>query len=124
MVAVAEHERNMISSRTKAALEAAKRSGVKLGNPQYETAIAKAVEVRQQIAADRNAGLRKTVAEMMKKTGLTKLAEIAEALNLRGIKTNRGCQFTPTLIHRLLKAALTINRPARRRQASGINAHE
>ena len=58
-----------------------------------------------KIAADRNAGLRKVVAEVMEKTGLTKLAEIAEALNLRGIKTNRGCGFTPTHIHRLLKAA-------------------
>jgi DNA invertase Pin-like site-specific DNA recombinase len=105
LVAVAEHERDMISTRTKEALAAAKRRGVKLGNPQYKTAITKAIEVRQKIAADRNAGLRKTVAEMMKKTGLTKLAEIAEALNLRGIKTNRGCQFTPTHIHRLLKTA-------------------
>jgi len=45
------------------------------------------------------------VAEVMEKTGLTKLADIAQALNLRGIKTNRGCGFTPTHIHRLLKAA-------------------
>ena len=30
--------------------------------------------------------------------------EIANALNLRGITTNRGCEFTPTHIHRLLKA--------------------
>jgi DNA invertase Pin-like site-specific DNA recombinase len=103
LVAVAEHERNMISSRTKSALEAAKLRGTKLGNPQYHDAISKAVEVRQQIAADRNAGLRRMVAEVMEKTGLTKLAEIGEALNLRGIKTNRGCEFTPTHIHRLLK---------------------
>ena len=34
----------------------------------------------------------------------TKLAEIAQALNLRGIQTARGSQFTPTHIHRLLKA--------------------
>ncbi|MGO8678528.1 MAG: recombinase family protein [Limisphaerales bacterium] len=105
LVAVAEHERNMISNRTKLALEAAKVRGVKLGNPQYEAAIPKAIEARQKIAADRNAGLRKTVAEVMEKTGLTKLAEIAEALNLRGIKTNRGSQFSPTTIHRLLKTA-------------------
>lgn len=105
LVAVAEHERNMISSRTKAALEAAKRRGVKLGNPEYEDAISKAVEARQKIAADRNDVLRRTVAEVMEKTGLTKLAEIAQALNLRGIKTNRGSQFTPTQIHRLLKTA-------------------
>jgi DNA invertase Pin-like site-specific DNA recombinase len=100
LVAVAEHERNMISTRTKSALEAAKRRGTKLGNPQYQVAITKAVEARQKIAADRNAGLRK-----MAKTGLSKLAEIAQALNLRGIKTNRGSQFSPTTIHRLLKTA-------------------
>ena len=105
LVAVAEHERNMISSRTKSALEAAKRRGVKLGNPQYQAAISKAVEARQKIAADRNAGLREMVAEVMEKTGLTKLAEIAQALNLRGIQTARGSQFTPTHIHRLLKVA-------------------
>ncbi len=57
------------------------------------------------ITADRNAGLRRVVAEVMEKTGLTKLAEIANALNLRGTRTSRGCQFTPTHIHRLLKTA-------------------
>ena len=104
LVAVAENERNMISARTKAALEAVKRRGVKLGNPRFETAIPKAVEVRQKLAAGRNAKLRQTVQEIVQKTGLTKLADIAEALNLRGIKTNRGCEFTPTQVHRLLKA--------------------
>jgi DNA invertase Pin-like site-specific DNA recombinase len=105
LVAVAEHERNMISSRTKAALEAARNRGVKFGNPRYEEAIPKANTVWKKLAADRNDVLRRTVAEVMEKTGLTKLAEIAQALNLRGIKTNRGSQFTPTQIHRLLKAA-------------------
>jgi DNA invertase Pin-like site-specific DNA recombinase len=103
LVAVAEHERNMISSRTKSALEAAKRRGTRLGNPRYQTAILKAVDTRQRIAADRNAKLRRMVVEIMERTGLTKLAEIAQALNLRGIKTNRGSQFSPTHIHRLLK---------------------
>lgn len=105
LVAVAEHERNLIASRTKAALEAAKARGVKLGNPRYEEAVPKAVAARQAIATERNTELRRIVRETMAKTGLTKLADIAEALNLRGIKTNQGCQFTPTHIHRLLKAA-------------------
>jgi DNA invertase Pin-like site-specific DNA recombinase len=105
LVAVAEHERNMISNRTKLALEAANRRGTKLGNPQYQAAISKAVEARRKIAADRNAGLRKMVAEVMEKTGLTKLAEIAHTLNLRGIQTARGSRFTPTHIHRMLKVA-------------------
>jgi len=76
---------------------------VKLGNPYYQTAISKAVEVRQRIAAERNAGLRRTVTEIMEKSGLNKLADIAQALNLRGIRTNRGAEFTPTQVHRLLK---------------------
>ncbi len=36
LVAVVEHQRNMISNRTKAALEVAKRRGVKLGNLRYD----------------------------------------------------------------------------------------
>jgi DNA invertase Pin-like site-specific DNA recombinase len=105
LVAVAQHEREMISSRTKAALQAAKNRGVRLGNPQFRTALPKAIESRQRLAAGRNLELRRIVAETMEKTGLRKLAEVAQALNLRGIKTNRGCDFTPTHIHRLLKAA-------------------
>lgn len=105
LVAVAEHERTMISSRTKAALDAARKRGVKFGNPQYRQAIPKANKAWKKLAADRNAELRRTVSEVMEKTGLKKLAEISTALNLRGIKTNRGCEFTPTQVHRLLKAA-------------------
>jgi DNA invertase Pin-like site-specific DNA recombinase len=60
-------ERNMISSRTKSALEAAKRRGTKLGNPHFEEAMA--IEARQRLANDRNTELRRTVAEVMDKTG-------------------------------------------------------
>jgi DNA invertase Pin-like site-specific DNA recombinase len=103
LASVAEFERNQISSRTKDALAAAKRRGVVLGNPEYREAISKAVEARQMIANGRNEKLRTVIQETMEKTGLTKLADIAQALNLRGIRTNRGCDFTPTQIHRLLK---------------------
>ena len=95
----------MISSRTKSALEAARSRGVKFGNPNYEEAIPKANKAWKKLAADRNAELRRMVAEVMEKTGLTKLVEVAHALNLRGVKTNRGCQFTATQVHRLLKTA-------------------
>jgi DNA invertase Pin-like site-specific DNA recombinase len=105
LIAVAEHERNMISSRTKAALEAARNRGVRFGNPRYEEAIPKANAAWKKLATDRNDVLRRMVAEVMEKTGLTKLTEVANALNLRGVKTNRGCQFTATQVFRLLKAA-------------------
>ena len=105
LVAVAEHERNMISSRTKAALEAAKRRGVRLGNPQFAKALPMAIEARQRLANDRNAELRRIVTEIKQKTGLAKLADIGNALNLRGIRTNRGCEFAPTQVHRLAGSA-------------------
>lgn len=62
-------------------------------------------KARTEKAKEKNDKLRMVVQETMEKTGLTKLADIAQALNLRGIKTNRGCEFTPTQIHRLLKTA-------------------
>lgn len=44
LAAFAEHEREMISKRTKEALQAAKRRGVKLGNPKIEAAQAIAAQ--------------------------------------------------------------------------------
>ena len=99
----AQRERELISINTKNALKVAKLRGVKLGNPRYHSAIAKAVEARKSKANDRNAKLRTTIQEMMAVAGTTKLREIAHGLNLRGIKTSRGCQFTPTQVHRILK---------------------
>lgn len=105
MVALGQHERKMIATRVREALHQAKIRGVKLGGPNINEARQLANTARSQKAKEQNEKLRRVVQETMEKTGFTKLADIAQALNFRGIKTNRGCEFTPTHIHRLLKTA-------------------
>src|SRR5690348_18146915 len=82
LAAVAEHEREMISARTKAALAAAKARGTKLGNPAGLSAEARtkgtavAVAKRKAAAAARAADLRPIVVEI-KASGRTSLRAIA-----------------------------------------------
>ena len=105
MVALAQSERKTIATRVRDALRQAKLRGVKLGGPNIAEARQLANKSRMEKAKGQNEKLRLVIQETRQKTGLTKLADIAEALNLRGIRTNRGCDFTPTQIHRLLKNA-------------------
>ena len=105
MVALAQSERKTIATRVREALRQAKIRGVTLGGPNIAEARQLANKVRTEKAKEQNDRLRKVVQETMAKAGLTKLADIAQALNLRGIRTPRGCEFSPTHIHRLLKTA-------------------
>jgi DNA invertase Pin-like site-specific DNA recombinase len=100
--AMAEHERNMISERTKAALKAAKDRGVKLGgfrgvkiNPALGTA------AKQGRARSFNARVRAAIAELQAE-GAISLSELARRLNERGIPTSRGGAWRPTQVARVL----------------------
>ena len=104
LLAVAEYERTMISTRNKSALEAAKRRGVKLGNPVIQTAVVKSAESRRLACREQYARLAPTVQELQSQ-GFIRLKDIAHQLNARGIKTARGCLFTPTQVHRILHFA-------------------
>jgi len=79
----------MISTRTKAALAAAKARGVQLGNPRVKTARRHAVEAIKA-AADQSAANVLPVIREIRRTGSTSLHKIADALNARGITTPRG----------------------------------
>lgn len=100
--AMAEHERNMISERTKAALKAAKDRGVTLGgfrgvkiNPALGTV------ARQELASAFNARVRKAIGELQDE-GTTSLSELARRLNERGIPTSRGGEWRATQVARVL----------------------
>jgi DNA invertase Pin-like site-specific DNA recombinase len=106
LAAMAEHEGEMISTRTKQALAAAKKRGVKLGgyrgfkpNAKMHKASAAALEKR---TAERVA-LLKPIIQDIQATGVTKLSHIAAALNERGIPTSRGeGEWTATQVDRVL----------------------
>jgi DNA invertase Pin-like site-specific DNA recombinase len=80
----AEHEREAISARTKAALQAAKARGVKLGGPKLAEARRSGWASNKAIA-DKFAANTKPIIEQMKASGVTSLRAIARALNARGV---------------------------------------
>jgi DNA invertase Pin-like site-specific DNA recombinase len=87
--ALAEKERAMIATRTKAALAAAKARGVVLGGPKLVQARKRAV-VAVKALADHHAANVLPVIRELQRTGAASLHQIADALNARGITTPRG----------------------------------
>lgn len=102
LAAVAEHEREAISQRTRAALAAARARGTKLGNPDPESAKASAVASRQ--AASFRTGVA-TLAQMLRADGRT-LRAVAEELNARGVKTARGQRWHPSTVSSVLDCTI------------------
>jgi DNA invertase Pin-like site-specific DNA recombinase len=106
MALVAEQEREAISSRTKAALQAAKARGVKLGNPKPDTAgfndrdTAIAAGIKGGEGAKQAA---KQFAELLRPLLEGKLKHLsanaaAQELNRRGVQTARRGQWTATSV--------------------------
>jgi DNA invertase Pin-like site-specific DNA recombinase len=86
--ALAEKERALIATRTKAALSAAKARGVKLGGPKLAETRKAAVE-RNVANANHHAANVLPVIREIQRSGAS-LHQIADALNARGIATARG----------------------------------
>jgi DNA invertase Pin-like site-specific DNA recombinase len=86
LAAVAEHERELISQRTKAAMAQAKARGTRLGNPRIAEARAKALAVKRAVRPAPE--VLKLMADWR---GQGKgLREIARELNRLGLRTPRG----------------------------------
>lgn len=102
--AMAEHERNMISERTKAALQVAKERGVKLGgyrNGARKVDPAEGTAARQERARSFNARVRAAIVELQGK-GASSLSELARRLNEKGIPTSRGGEWGAAQVARVL----------------------
>jgi DNA invertase Pin-like site-specific DNA recombinase len=106
MAVMAEDERRRISERTKAALAAAKRRGVKLGGDRGARLTARqralGTAVRQEQARARALDLAPTIKELQA-AGCTSLRAIAAALVERGIPAAQGGQWSPTQVMRMLE---------------------
>ena len=104
LAAVAEDEARRISERTKAALQAAKARGRKLGSPIAAKTVANARAARSAYAAKANEGTRAIVHDPQVR-GVSGLSEIARCLQARGIKTPAGrTAWQPVQVSRLLAA--------------------
>jgi DNA invertase Pin-like site-specific DNA recombinase len=86
LAAVAEHERVMISQRTKDALRAAKARGTKLGSPAPKNGAAVRSHVLQEKAARFRNGVLPVIKELQSQ-GIISYKGIASTLNARGVLT-------------------------------------
>ena len=95
--AMAEEERRKISQRTKAALAAAKRRGVRLGRN------GKVLAKRNKKAADSFAQTMRPVIDELRAEGITTMRGMVEALNARSVPTAKGGRWYLCGVHNLLR---------------------
>ena len=106
LAAVAEHERALISERTKAALAAAKARGVTLGNPRAAEMARQAAQ-QAQASADRFARQLAPLVIGLQAQGVRGPRALARELNARGVRTRGGGQWYASTAANLLKRLST-----------------
>ncbi|MDA1023942.1 MAG: recombinase family protein [Proteobacteria bacterium] len=105
LAAVAEHEREMISQRTKAALQAAKARGVKLGCPNPIKG-SKVGVAAQKAQADQFATNVVPIIQEIEASGVTSHLGISKVLNARGIPTARGGDWYAATVRNIRSRAV------------------
>lgn len=98
MAAFAEHEREMISQRTKAGLAVLKSRGVRLGNPRWQESIARARQAKDPIPP---APQLIEIMRQRRSQGHT-LRAIAEHLNELGLRTPRGSRWYAATVRKAM----------------------
>jgi len=97
--ALAEQEREFISQRTTAALQAAKHRGVRLGAPIHHIDALAAAKKKRALE---NAKKVEGVIVPLRESGAS-LREICRVLNASGARTSRGNIFHPPLLSQMLR---------------------
>jgi len=112
MAAMAEHEREMISQRTKAALGAAKARGKQLGNPRWSESIQKASAARGLVCNATPPAVLSMMRELREQKKSYRV--IAAHLNSLGIRTANGSQWYAMTVRGALRERRQSpeNRPA------------
>ena len=103
--ALAEKERRLISERTRSALASRKTQGARLGNPRNPAEAASLGRHAQTAGADRFARNMLPVVNAIQAAGAVTLAEVASALNMRGIRSARGGRWHVSSVRNLLTRA-------------------
>ncbi|WYJ44138.1 recombinase family protein [Bradyrhizobium sp. 2S1] len=106
LAAVAEHEREAISTRTKAALAAAKVRGTVLGGPKIAEARALG-SAANKTSANRFAANIVPLIRQIQESGVTSLRAVAAALSARGVPTARGGRWNAAQVANVLRRAPT-----------------
>jgi DNA invertase Pin-like site-specific DNA recombinase len=102
MALVAEKERDLISQRTRDGLAAARRRGIKLGNPRPAQAL-RVAQIANLARADAYAESLLPVITEIRAAHVTALRGIAQCLNARGFKTPNGKAFKAQSVKNLLE---------------------
>src|SRR3954449_4815720 len=100
--ALAEKERRLIADRTTAALQAKKANGAKLGNPKNLCVAGSIGRIAQAQVADEFATNLRPLVQAIRNAGALSLAEIASALNGRGVRPARGGKWHRSSVRNLI----------------------
>lgn len=101
---LAQKERENIALRTKLALQAAKKRGVKLGTKNPQRQVKLMTEGNQKRKEEYRRMILPVISEIQA-TGCKTLQSVCDCLNRRGLRTRTGKSFVPGTVSVLLKSA-------------------